>query len=165
FTDSENGIKFQGYMEAVHGVTFAAVFPPCIDEVISPIVYKWVGMSLGGAMQNSLFLVSGPNGNSIVANTPYALPPVYAGPTLTTLASSHVNSTHWKWVFRCENCTTLGGIRSLNLSASNRWAWALSDVAVNNPADPASDFKAHVDNGVWGQELSNAHDANYSKYL
>ncbi len=26
------------------------------------------------------------------------------GPVLTTLPSSKVNSTHWKWVYRCQNC-------------------------------------------------------------
>ncbi len=27
------------------------------------------------------------------------------GPILTNLPSTKVNETHWKWVYRCENCT------------------------------------------------------------
>jgi cellobiose dehydrogenase (acceptor) len=30
----------------------------------------------------------------------------FNGPTITNLPSTAVNSTHWKWVFHCQNCTS-----------------------------------------------------------
>ncbi|KIJ23153.1 iron reductase domain protein, partial [Sphaerobolus stellatus SS14] len=178
FTDTENGINFQAFTDPVHNVTYAAVFPPLVStgsnstefigEIIAPIANQWVGLSIGGAMLNSLLLVAWPNANAIVSSarfaTAYAQPTVYAGPTLTTLPSSHVNATHWKWVFRCQNCTTWQG-GSVNLGETDAWAWAVSTVAVNNPSDPASTFNEHTDFGFWGENVMGAHNANYQSYL
>ncbi|KAF8584272.1 hypothetical protein K439DRAFT_1150670 [Ramaria rubella] len=177
FYDTENGFNFQAYTDPVHLVTYAATFPTAtsgagstefIGEIIAPVANQWVGLSVGGAMLNSLLLVAWPNGNAIVASpriaTDYVQPTVYTGPTLTTLPSSHVNSTHWKWVFRCQNCTTWQG-GSLNLNSVDAWAWAVSTVGVDDPSDPASTFQEHTDFGFWGENVVGAHDPNYTGYL
>lgn len=83
--------------------------------------------------------------------------------TLTTLPSTTVNSTHWKWVFRCQGCTgktcplscyvhvsiprllawTGGG--GIDPTSQGVLAWAFSNVAVDNPSDPESTFNEHTD--------------------
>jgi hypothetical protein len=37
----------------------------------------------------------------------YLQPLPYAGPIVTTLGCTTVNSTYFKWIYRCQNCTTL----------------------------------------------------------
>ncbi|KIJ52015.1 iron reductase domain protein, partial [Sphaerobolus stellatus SS14] len=120
FFDSENGINFQAFKDPVHSVTFGLInffLDPhggnsarIIAEIISPVVNKWVGLSIGGAMLNSLLLEAWPNADAIVSSarfTPkYGLPTAYVGPTLTTLPSSNIDDTHWKWICGCENCTS-----------------------------------------------------------
>lgn len=68
----------------------------------------------------------------------------YDGPVLTTLPSSHVNATHWKWVYRCQNCTSWanGGI---DVTSGAALAWAYSSVGVDDPSDPQSTFQEHTD--------------------
>jgi cellobiose dehydrogenase (acceptor) len=34
----------------------------------------------------------------------YSYPAYYSGPVITTLPYTTINSTHWRWVFRCQNC-------------------------------------------------------------
>jgi hypothetical protein len=36
----------------------------------------------------------------------YALPSFYPYAKITTLPYTTINSTHWRWVFRCQNCTS-----------------------------------------------------------
>lgn len=163
YTDSDNGIVFQGYTDPVYSITYGAVFPPLsesstefIGEIIAPVETKWVGLSLGGAMLKSLLLVAWPYEGAIVSSTRYAQCVIwskwlvnlltwnilqdlcsanvclalieiyisnrrdiskYDGPTLTNLPSTSVNSTHWKWVFRCQNCTSTWR----NLFPTIRW--------------------------------------------
>jgi cellobiose dehydrogenase (acceptor) len=75
YTDTDNGITFQGLDEPVHGVTYGFVFPESttgdefIGEIIAPVEAKWIGIALGGAMAGDLLLVSWPNGDSIVSST------------------------------------------------------------------------------------------------
>ncbi|KAH7920130.1 hypothetical protein BV22DRAFT_823461 [Leucogyrophana mollusca] len=177
YTDPDNGFVFQGYTEPVHNVTYGLVFPPLvtsgsnstefIGEIVATSDAKWIGLALGGAMAGDLLLVAWPNANSIVFSarytTGYVLPTAYAGPTLTTL-SSVVNSTHWKWVFRCQNCTTWTG-GGIDLGGGGALAWAYSDVAVDTPSDPQSTFEEHTDFGFFGETFSAAHNPNYQSYL
>jgi hypothetical protein len=75
-----------------------------------------------GRMQTSLFIASVWPSESLVkmfklyespnfsnSNRAYENPTIYSGPTLTQLSSSTINSTHWKFVFRCQNCTSWTG--------------------------------------------------------
>ncbi|KZP28042.1 hypothetical protein FIBSPDRAFT_1039750 [Athelia psychrophila] len=173
YTDPDNSIVFQGYTDPVHSVTYGVVFPPLaanstefLGEIVAPIANAWVGLTLGGAMIDSLLLVAWPNGNTIVSSPRYASdyvqPLWYSGPTLTTLPSSKVNATHWKWVFRCQNCTVWNG-GSINLSGAPTWAWAVSTVPVVTPSDANSTFVEHTDFGFWGEIVANAH-ASASDY-
>ncbi|EIN05508.1 cellobiose dehydrogenase [Punctularia strigosozonata HHB-11173 SS5] len=174
FTDPNNGITFQGLQEPVHGVSYGFVFPESttgdefIGEILAPVDAKWIGLALGGAMAGDLLLVAWPNGNSIVSSTRYTTgyvqPTEYDGPILTTLPYTTVNSTHWKWVYRCQNCTSWSG-GSITQTSVSVFAWAYSDVGVDDPSDPQSTFDEHTDFGFWGENVANAHSANYDTYL
>ncbi|KAG6865808.1 hypothetical protein C0991_011613 [Blastosporella zonata] len=171
YTDPDNGISFWGYTDPVHQVTYGYVFPPLesssnefIGEIVAPIAAKWVGASPGGAMLQNLLLVAWPNGNSIVRSaryaTDYVQPTAMSGPVLTDLPSSKVNSTHWKWVYRCVNCVSwpiAGGTKSLPLNAFGVPAWAYSSVGVDDPSNPQSTFLEHTDFGFFGLDFSAAH--------
>ncbi|ETW75429.1 cellobiose dehydrogenase 1 [Heterobasidion irregulare TC 32-1] len=181
YTDPSNGITFQGYSDPVHGVTYGAVFPPLatsgsnptefIGEIVAPLAAKWVGLALAGAMLQDLLLVAWPNGNTIVRSTRYATdyvqPTQYVGPTITDLPSTTVNSTHWRWVFRCQNCTSWQGGGSIPQASTGVWAWAYSSVGVDDPSDPQSTFDEHTDFGFFGMLFSSAHttQSNYDAYL
>ncbi|KDQ52894.1 carbohydrate-binding module 1 protein [Jaapia argillacea MUCL 33604] len=167
-------------MDPVYNVTYGAVFPPLatsganptefIGEIVAPLAAEWIGLSLGGSMTDSLLLVAWPNAGNIVYSTryttDYVLPTAYAGPIITNLPSTTVNATHWRWVFRCQNCTVWTG-GSMDVTSAGAWAWAYSSVAVTTPSDPNSSMEEHTDFGFWGQNLQNAHvtQAVYNAYL
>ncbi|KAI0055786.1 cellobiose dehydrogenase [Artomyces pyxidatus] len=180
YVDPRNGITFQGMTDPTYGVTYGAVFPPLassgpqptefIAEIVAPVAAKWIGLALGGAMADDLLLVAWPYNNQIVYSTRYTTgyvqPTEYDGPTITNLPSTSVNSTHWNWVFRCQNCTTwLGG--GMDVTSGGAWAWAYGGMAVDDPANPQSTFAEHTDFGFWGEIMSNGHvsSATYNAYL
>ncbi|KAK0199858.1 hypothetical protein DFS33DRAFT_1399343 [Desarmillaria ectypa] len=173
YVDPDNGITFYGLTDAVHGVTYGYVFPPLasgatefIGEIVAPIATKWSGVSPAGAMVQKLLLVAWANGGKVVSSarwaTDYTQPLAMVGPILTDLPSTKVNSTHWKWVYRCENCTTWAG-GGLDTTSFGAPAWVFSDVPVDNPADPESTFVEHTDFGFYGLDFSAAH-ASASDY-
>jgi hypothetical protein len=117
----------------------------------------------------------------------YAYPTYYAGPVLTTLPYTTINSTHWRWVFRCQNCvgklsgrymnvghrsdrfplawTNSVGGGSLNQAGSGAIGYVSSEVAVDTPSNPNSTFAEHSYDSITGLDLSGAHNANYQTYL
>ncbi|RDX41638.1 cellobiose dehydrogenase [Lentinus brumalis] len=175
YTDSGNGFVFDGISDPVYKVNYGIVLPSAssstefIGEIVAPIDAKWIGWALGGAMIGDLLIVAWPNGNKIVASTRYATgytqPDAYAGPTLTTLPSSGVNSTHWKFVFRCQNCTSWEGGGGIDPTGTGVFAWAYSNVAVDDPSDPNSTFAEHTDFGFFGINFPDAQNSNYQNYL
>jgi cellobiose dehydrogenase (acceptor) len=61
-------------------------------------------------MNNNPLIVAWPYNGNFVSTTRYAQDYLYpqplVGPIVTTLPGySKINSTHWTWVFRCQNCT------------------------------------------------------------
>uniref|UniRef100_UPI0012FE7E2C Cellobiose dehydrogenase n=1 Tax=Phanerodontia chrysosporium TaxID=2822231 RepID=UPI0012FE7E2C len=180
FTDPTTGFQFTGITDPVHDVTYGFVFPPLatsgaqstefIGEVVAPIASKWIGIALGGAHNNDLLLVAWANGNQIVSSTRWATgyvqPTAYTGTaTLTTLPETTINSTHWKWVFRCQGCTEWNNGGGIDVTSQGVLAWAFSNVAVDDPSDPQSTFSEHTDFGFFGIDYSTAHSANYQNYL
>ncbi|KAJ6600770.1 cellobiose dehydrogenase [Mycena sp. CBHHK59/15] len=171
YTDPDNGITFWGTKDVVHNVTWGYVFPPLatsgpnpteyIAEIVAPLANQWAGFALSGSMIDSLLVAAWPNNGKIVFTTRYAtsnvLPDVYPGPVITTLPSTSINSTHWKWVFRCQNCTTWTG-GSIDVSSSAAVpAWCVSTIAVDNPADPGTTMVQHTDFGFYFFQFSSAH--------
>ncbi|EEB95604.1 hypothetical protein MPER_05398 [Moniliophthora perniciosa FA553] len=178
YVDPDNGISFWGITDPVHQVTYGYVFPPVeagstefIGEIVAPIDVKWAGVSPGGGMIRNLLLVAWANEGKIVRSnryaTDYTQPLAYSGPILTDLPSSKVNSTHWKWVYRCQNCT--GAVNcldvwecklnpnqkvwadgSINTSGFGAPAWVVSSVGVDQPSNAQSTFQEHTDFGFYG---------------
>ncbi|KAF9004636.1 hypothetical protein BDQ17DRAFT_1390151 [Cyathus striatus] len=184
YTDPDNGITFFGSTDPVHSMTIGYTLPPAdatgdlanefIGEIVAPIATLWAGVSPGGAMLNNLLLVAWPFNGKIVSSariaTDYVQPTALSGPVLTTLPSSKVNSTHWKWVYRCQNCVSWsipgGGTGSLATNSAGAAAWAWSDVGVDDPSDPQSTFQEHTDFGFFGVDFSAAHNcaAEYNNW-
>ncbi|KAJ7182657.1 cellobiose dehydrogenase [Mycena crocata] len=159
FTDPDNGITFWGTTDVSNKVTYGYVFPPLatsganpneyIGTMVAPLNIAWAGYALSGSMVQSLLIAAWPNNGKIVFTSRYALtnilPDVYIGPIITTLPASYVNATHWKWVFRCQNCTSwTGGSMDPGSSAAVP-AWSASTIPVDNPADPGSSMVQHTD--------------------
>ncbi|KAJ7864972.1 cellobiose dehydrogenase [Mycena olivaceomarginata] len=172
FTDPDNGITFWGITDAAHSVTYGYVFPPLatsgpnpneyIATIVSPLANQWSGYALSGSMIDSLLIAAWPNNGKIVFTTRYAttnvLPDVYNGPIITTLSTgTYVNSTHWKWVYRCQNCTSWTGGSIDVSSAAAVPAWSSSTIAVDNPADPGTTMVQHTDFGFYFFPFAEAH--------
>ncbi|KAF7377697.1 Cellobiose dehydrogenase [Mycena sanguinolenta] len=170
FTDPDNGITFWGITDVVHDVTYGYVFPPLatsgsnpteyIGTIVSPLVNQWNGSVC--SMIDSLLVAAWPNNGEIVFTTRYAttnvLPDVYPGPVITTLPTSYVNSTHWKWVYRCQNCTTWVGGGSIDVNSQSAVpAWCSSTIAVDDPADPGTSMVQHTDFGFYFFPFAEAH--------
>ncbi|KAG8745775.1 hypothetical protein FRC10_007036 [Ceratobasidium sp. 414] len=175
WTDATTGIPFQSFVDPVHGIRLSTAFPSSttptefVGEIVAPIAAKWVGWSLGGGMNNNLLLVAWPNGNSIVSSTRYTTgytqPTVITGYTLSTItAGTTVNATHWKWLFRCQGCTSWTG-GSMTTNGVQVFGWAYSTLAVDAPANAASTFQEHDDFGLWGHDTASAHYSNYDDFL
>nr|BAD36748.1 cellobiose dehydrogenase [Irpex lacteus] len=184
YIDPDNGFQFTGVTDAETQVTYGVTFPPLatsgaqstefIGEVVAPVAAKWVGIALAGAMLQDLLLVAWPNAGKIVSSTriasDYVQPTAYTGAaTLTTLPETTVNATHWKWVFRCQGCTSWtspsGSTGSISVDGSGVLAWAYSSVGVDDPTDPESTFQEHTSFGFFGIDYSQAHTSNYQNYL
>ncbi|KAK0444192.1 cellobiose dehydrogenase [Desarmillaria tabescens] len=164
YVDPDNGITFYGLTDPVHEF---------IGEIVAPIATEWSGVSPVGAMIRNILLVAWANGDEVVSSarwaTDYIQPLVrlWFGPILTDLPSTKVNSTHWKWVYRCENCTKSVGFSwdggGLDSSSFGAPAWVFSDVPVDDPSDSQSTFEEHTDFGFYGLDFSAAH-ASASDY-
>lgn len=79
-------------------------------------------------MANNLLVVAWPNGQEIVHSPRFApsylQPTVYAGPTITTLSESVESDGSWKWIYRCQNCTTWTG-GSMATTGTPVFAWVI----------------------------------------
>ncbi|KAF8201091.1 cellobiose dehydrogenase [Mycena galopus ATCC 62051] len=173
FTDPDNGITFWGVTDVVSDVTWGYVFPPLatsgpnpteyIGTIISPLANMWSGYALSGSMIDSLLVAAWPNNGEIVFTTRYAttnvLPDVYSGPVITTLSTgTYVNSTHWKWVYRCQNCTTWVDGGSIDVSSAGAVpAWCTSTIAVDTPSDPGTSMVQHTNFGFYFFPFAEAH--------
>lgn len=76
------------------------------------------------------------------------MPTAYVGPTFTTLSlggkGTYQNSTHWKWTFRCQNCTSWAG-GTMDQTDTEVMGWAVSTVGVSTPSDPNTVIVEHTD--------------------
>ncbi|KAF8596985.1 cellobiose dehydrogenase [Ceratobasidium sp. AG-I] len=174
WVDTLTGIPFQSYIEPVNGIRLSIAFPSSttstefVGEIVAPISAKWVGWSLGGGMNRNLLLVAWPNNNAIVSSTRYSTgytqPSIITGPTLTTIsAGSSVNATHWKWLFRCQGCTTWTD-GSLNTNGIQNFGWAYGST-VAAPSNSSSTIGYHNDYDKWDHDTASAHFSTYDDFL
>ncbi|KAJ6598826.1 hypothetical protein DFH09DRAFT_1356022 [Mycena vulgaris] len=171
YVDSE--IEFTGIVEVAHGVTYGFVLPQAnatetsefIGQVISPLDNKWVGVALGGA--NSLMVVAWPNETTIFGSPRYVdsnyLDIPYDGANISTIGTT-VNETHWKWTYRCENCTVWPE-GTLAVNGSQLMTWLVGFTEVETPDAENSTLSQYSDLGSWEQDLAAAQNANYSTFV
>jgi len=178
--DSQTKICFQRYYISDLDVGLGYIFPPlpssgaAPDDFIgiytAPAGAGWIGNSLGGGMTNSLLIVGWMNGGTPVVSArragSYSLPATYAGPKLTVLGSSGVNSTHQRIVYRCQNCTTWSGGSIPLTSTSGIFGYAINAaIKPDTPSDPGSRFLQHTLAGQHGIDITKARTSQYSTYL
>ncbi|KAG9000556.1 hypothetical protein FRB94_005345 [Tulasnella sp. JGI-2019a] len=170
--DPQLGVCLMTYFDAVYNAQYAWGFPPIGDTTYPnefvgqwtvPIAGLWAGVTLGQGMNGNLLIAAWPNAGKIVSSTRqalnYAQPTQYLGPTLTTLDYTQ-NSTHWKWTYRCQNCTTWtinGAAGSINFSQPGAFGWAYSTTGLTNATNPQSNMLAqHDDARLWSFPIPSA---------
>ncbi|KDQ60924.1 carbohydrate-binding module 1 protein [Jaapia argillacea MUCL 33604] len=186
YCDAFSNICYQGYYDATYDITIGLILPPLttgttpnytefLGEIIAPVSYGWTGLSIGGTMAESLLFTVWPYNGQVMFGprwtSGYVQPLPYAGPVITLLPDSVVNSTHIKASFRCQNCTTWeeGSLGYGDLSAFQLIAYVASDTTpVDDPSSVASNMTEHDIMNFFGMELSEAHTTTttlYDSYL
>lgn len=121
-------------------------------------------------MTDSLLLVAWANGNEVVHSfrwiDSYIDPLVYDGPTATTMYSS-VNTTHFKYTFRCQNCMSWDSGSSWDPTADfTVLGWAISLDALTDKTDPDTVLPYHNNGmGQYGMNLAGAKSSLYQSWL
>lgn len=99
----------------------------------------------------------------------YVAPNLYTGDAVLSPISSTVNDTHYKLIYRCQNCLAqdLSGDTDTTHSSSGVLvlAWAQAYPAPITPSDPNSDIVQH-DNGmgIFGASAANMIQADYDTW-
>ncbi|KAI0647339.1 hypothetical protein C8Q79DRAFT_1009446 [Trametes meyenii] len=180
YKDAASGITFQGISDPDLEMTIGIVLPPdatpasteYLVNMVAPVSFGWSGISMGGQMSNSLLFTMWPDNSKIMLGPrwadDYVLPQPYAGPQITLLPSSKVNSTHINAIFRCQNCTAWdgGSLGSGDLDGTAVIAYVTS--TKTGPADPSdidSTFQEHDNFAFFGVDLSQSHSSSYSQYI
>ncbi|KAH7031437.1 cellobiose dehydrogenase [Microdochium trichocladiopsis] len=141
----------------------------------STVLTGYCGISLGGGMPTNLLLTAWPSGNDVLTSfrwaTGYVEPELYTGNAKLTQISSAINATHFRLIYRCENCLswnqdgTTGGASTSNGGLTLGWAAAFQPPTGASCASSAR-FVQH-DNGqsIWGAGLdSNAANPSYTSW-
>ncbi|KIJ69058.1 carbohydrate-binding module family 1 protein [Hydnomerulius pinastri MD-312] len=183
YCDSTSGICYQGYTDPTFNVTIGIVLPPLstgttpnatefIAQMVAPASFGWTGLSVGGQMADSLLFTMWPYNNEVIFGprwtAGYVQPTPYAGPLITLLPDTKVNSTHIKASFRCQNCTAWNGgsLGSGDLNGFQLIAYVASDdTPVDDPSNVASNFTEHDQMNFFGLDLSTAHSTEYYSYI
>lgn len=170
---------------ATFDLTIGAAYPTdttrteFIGEIVATKNANWVGYDMGGSMANNLMILVWLNGNNFVYSTrmatDYVTPPVYSGPVVTQLAASTVNATHWKFVFRCQNCTSWtynsGGTPVTTTmgttSQVQSYGICLNSTAscVTSPTSASSALQQHSYFDIWGQDIASGRTSAYDLML
>ncbi|KAH8680545.1 cellobiose dehydrogenase [Xylariales sp. PMI_506] len=175
YTDSTTGITFDTWTienggsgtETWGGMTIGIALPSNAlttdsNEFIgylqcasnSTSLTGWCGVSLGGAMTNSLLLMSWPWNGEVLQTflyaTAYEQPAPYTGDATITQISSTVNATHYTVIFRCQNCLSWdqdGATGSASTTdGSILLGWCQAFPSPTNPNCPAQVSMVEHDN-------------------
>ncbi|KAL5351186.1 hypothetical protein ACLOAV_003037 [Pseudogymnoascus australis] len=133
----------------------------------------WAGFAHGGGMTNNLLLMAWPYNGKILTSfrqaSGYVEPNIYTGNAVLSQISATVNATHYKLIYRCQNCLAqdLSGGTDTTHSSSGVLvlAWTQAFPAPKTPSDPNSVIVQH-DNGmgIFGAPAANMVQANYAKW-
>uniref|UniRef100_L7JP18 CBM1 domain-containing protein n=1 Tax=Pyricularia oryzae (strain P131) TaxID=1143193 RepID=L7JP18_PYRO1 len=182
YTDPETGIVFntwsatdgpiqgEGYGSvSLGGFTFGMALPSdalTVDanefigylECSTPTTpgEGWCGVSMGGSMTRALLLVAWPHEDEVLTSFRYAtgfvVPELYKGDAKLTQITSSMNSTHYKLVFRCQNCLKWShdGLEGGQSTSSSflMLGWGQARTPVGNPECPDRVVIQQHDNGM-----------------
>ncbi|KFZ10486.1 hypothetical protein V502_08083 [Pseudogymnoascus sp. VKM F-4520 (FW-2644)] len=133
----------------------------------------WAGFAHGGGMTNNLLLMAWPYDGKILTSfrqaSGYVDPNIYTGDAVLSQISATVNETHYKLIYRCQNCLAQdlsGGTDTTHSSGGVLvLAWAQAYPAPITPSDPNSAIVQH-DNGmgIFGAPAANMIQADYAKW-
>ncbi|KIM33732.1 cellobiose dehydrogenase protein [Serendipita vermifera MAFF 305830] len=197
YCDPQNSFCFTGIQKfgltdpqnsaATFDLSIGAAYPTdttsteFIGEIVATRNVVWAGYDFGGAMSNNLMLLVWTNGNNFVSSTRmasgYVPPSLYAGPIITQLPSSMMNATHWKFVYRCQNCTqwsyrpsgasTPTTVTMSTTSQVQSYGICLNSTSacVATPSSPTSSIQQHSYFDLWGQDVTGGRTSAYSSYL
>nr|ADT70773.1 cellobiose dehydrogenase [Amesia atrobrunnea] len=192
FTDPDTGIVFNswglanGAPQTQGGFTFGVALPSdalTTDatefigylECASADNQGWCGVSMGGPMTNSLLITAWPHEDNVYTSlrfaTGYAMPDVYSGDATITQISSSINATHFKLIFRCQNClqwTHDGASGGASTSAGVLvLGWVQAFPSPGNPTCPDQITLEQHNNGmgIWGAVMdSNVANPSYTEW-
>jgi cellobiose dehydrogenase (acceptor) len=172
YTDPDSGIEFGAWTNPRNTMKIGFSFPAnalTVDakdyigvlECATPDARAegWCAISLGGSMNTKLLVVAYPNGDEVITDlkwaTGYANPLPYTGNAEISQISSSVNATHFRVVYKCQNCLTWsqdGSSGALLTTASYYYlGWAHGTSAPANGACADNTVLAQHDTfGLWG---------------
>ena len=121
-------------------------------------------------MVNSLLLTAWANGNNVVHSfrliDSYIDPLIYEGATATTIHSS-VNSTHFSYTFRCQNCVKWGDGYGFDPTGDVAvMGWAISLDALADKTDPDTVLPYHSNGmGQYAMIIAAARSSKYESWI
>ncbi|KAH6657054.1 hypothetical protein BKA67DRAFT_178568 [Truncatella angustata] len=175
YTDPVTGFTFWRYINGDY--TFGITFP---EDVTTDFIGQfsvtatagWAGASLGGTMQNSLLLVTYPNGDSITTSLrqadEYANPHLINGTdaAIHSIASgTYVNETTYTITFLCTDCILTDGRTFYSNATQPVLGWAQSTDAIADPSSTNSTLNFHEKGyGNWYFNVEDAKSPDFDSW-
>lgn len=190
YEDAETGIIFNTWpvpdrasgatgVSTYGGLTFGMALPSDALEIDatefigylecasnSTTLTGWCGLSMAGPMTGSLLLMAWPYENEVLTSflfaTGYVVPDQYKGAATLTQISSTINETHYRVIFRCQNCLAWDQNGATGqASTSNGFlvlGWAQAMPAPINAQCPTEVSMLQHDNGqsIFGANLDDS---------
>ncbi|KAL3456786.1 hypothetical protein BJX64DRAFT_293794 [Aspergillus heterothallicus] len=179
YTDPDTNTTFSTWeIPGPLGLTFGLALPASAHEVDATdftgyikctTATGWCGISLGGAMTDSLLLVaySDPTTEDAVAIAPrytsrYALPEAYTGNVTIAPVSSHVDKSNdsFTTVFTCAGCLhwlqdgVEGGAKTSSGMLDLAWAVSPEKPGVDQKSGELVSLVQHEQQGTWVAEVN-----------
>jgi len=181
FCDADLGGLCLQEKSTLAGITYRLAIPvnpaegfQTILQIEAPLSVGWAGFAWATSMTNGPLTMGWANGEEVTISgrktEVYTYPEVDPAVTLTALAGSYANETHWKASILCEGCSQFtnpaGNEIVLDPAATAApFAWASADTAPADPADPASTFGFHSETGYLTFNLAEAQAEGFEEAI
>ncbi|KAJ3034382.1 hypothetical protein HDV00_005068 [Rhizophlyctis rosea] len=140
---------------------------------IGPVNTGYSAIEFGQGMVGNLILVAWANSNKVISSfryaTSYTDPVIYQGSASATTLSQTVNSTHFTYIFRCQNCVSWsydGVTGGFDPTADTTvFSWAMANSGTADLSNPTSDIRQHnAGFGSFGISIGSAKSSQYSTW-
>jgi cellobiose dehydrogenase (acceptor) len=176
YTDPDTGIQMGTWTTAQNSMKMGFTFPSnalSVDaneyigllECASPNGKGtgWCSIGFGTSMTNSMLLAAWPQGDEVYTDFKkapgYEQPLHFGGNAKLTQISSSVNATHFRLVYRCENCIKWSGdgVSGTGSTSSgqlvNCWAHGKTNV-IDGECPKDTTFVQHETQNTWGMQIN-----------